>query len=121
MNKSTTNGTGQGFDEFAAVIVERTIKVHGKESKVFVQEISSEVAETLFDILGPDGKVDKAKSKGLRNRVIAACIVNRDGTPKGTEQEAAKIPVAKANELQRIAMQVNGFTPDAVETAAKNS
>ena len=120
MNKSTNGGT-PGFDEFSAVIVEKTLKIHGKETKVYVQEISSEVAEQLFDILGPDGKVDRTKSKGLRARVIAACIVNKDGTPKGSEKDAAAIPVAKANQLQNLAMEVNGFTPDAVERAAKNS
>lgn len=122
MNKqAVTNGSGHGFDEFAAVVVERTLKVNGKEKKVYVQEISSHLAEELFDLLGPDGKVDKAKTKGLRSRIIAACIVNADGSPKGDEKAAAEIAVAVANRLQRLAMEVNGFTPDAMETAAKNS
>lgn len=109
------------FTDFAAPVVARNITVNGKEETVHVKEISADESAKIFDVFDENQKLDKKRSKGLRNRVIATCIVNEDGSPIGDEEAAGKIPVRLANKLQKIAMEVNALGQAAVEAAAKNS
>jgi hypothetical protein len=57
--------------------------------------------------------------KGLR-AASSPRVVGKDGTPEAARRMRRQSG-RQENQLQNLAMEVNGFTPDAVERAAKNS
>jgi hypothetical protein len=88
-------------------IVTREVTIGGNTATYQFRELSELESEKMFDIMR-DGKVDASKSKGLRRRIIAACVKREDGTAI-SEKEAGEMRTKLAVELQRIALDVNGF------------
>lgn len=111
----------KSFAEFSAPIATRSITVNGKEETFHIRELSADESASIFDVFDDAQKLDKKRAKGLRNKIISTCIVDEEGNPIGDATAAGKIPVRLANQLQKIAMEVNGLGPNAVEDAAKNS
>ncbi len=88
--------------------VERQVSVEGGEPVTFVfRKLGAGEAESLFEGVKKDGR-----NKGLRNRVIAAIVSAK--SPDGEEipctaEDAKQITNELANELQTIALEVNGL------------
>lgn len=98
--------------QFSSEPVPCSVEWRGKHLTFHLREVSAEEAERLLDILGPDGKVDSHKARGLSLRIVAACVVNADGTPAFTVAEAGKLPATVAKQLEQDASALNGFRTD---------
>jgi hypothetical protein len=94
-------------------INEREIEYKGKTRTFYFRDIPADDAEKLFLNVDKDPK----KNKGLRNRVLAATIVDAEGNTALTEKEAGQLPNELANKLQTEALKILGLTPEAAEEA----
>jgi len=97
-------------------VVARDVKYRGKTKALYFRELSAGEAEDLFLGLADDPKA----SKGLRARMIAACVCDGEGNPAMTVDEAAKLPNAFSAALQAICIDVNGLNDDG-QAATKNA
>lgn len=101
-------------DFIGETIVPHDVERKGKTLTFYFAEISAEEAEDLFSGIS---QTDPKKNKGLRSRVIATIVRNKDGSRAFTSAEANTLPLWLANKLQEFALQVNSLTGD--ETAKK--
>lgn len=97
-------------------VVSRSVEYRGKTKPMHFRELSAGEAEDLFLGLSADPKA----SKGLRDRMIAACVCDAEGKPLMDEAEAAKLPNAFSTVLQSICIEVNGLS-DTAKAEAKNA
>lgn len=93
-------------------IHKRDVEFGGKTLTFYFREQSADEAESFAQSVTGD----KKKDKGTRNRYLAMTVVDEDGA-KGTPEDFGKLPNALANELQKVAMEVNGLGEDAKEKA----
>lgn len=91
--------------------IAREVEFKGKTKTFHFRELGADEAETLF--LGVDA--DPKKNKGIRNRIISKIVVTENGEMAFKPEEAGKIPNQLANELNRIALEVNGVGEKATE------
>lgn len=103
-------------DFIGETIVEREVTYKGKTKTFRFRELTADEAEGIF--LGVD--TDPKKNKGLRNKIVAKVVVDTDGNQALKEADVGKLPNGFANELQRIALEVNGIGEKA-EGEAKNA
>lgn len=96
-------------------VVARDVKYRGKTKTLHFRELSAGEAEDLF--LGIAN--DPSAQKGLRARMIAACVCDAEGHPLMDEAEAAKLPNALSTKLQAICIDVNELS-DEGKAEAKN-
>jgi hypothetical protein len=94
----------------------RNIDFKGNTKEFFFRELTADEAEDFF---GSIDTKDPKKNKGLRNRILAKVVCNKDGDPLMTEKEAGKLPNDLANRLQAAALEVNGLAPTSQEEAKK--
>jgi hypothetical protein len=93
--------------------VARTVTVGGKETTVYFRQLTADAAEEFFAQVDKDPK----KNKGLRNKIIAKVVCDENGADSISEKEAGKLPNQVANELQKVALDVNGLSAKAQEEA----
>jgi hypothetical protein len=98
------------------VIVSRDIEHKGKKQTFYFAEISSEEAEDLF--LGIS-KTDEKKNRGLRSKIIASCVRDKEGAKAFTIEEANKLPLWLVAKLQDACLEVNGLTNEQKEETKK--
>lgn len=110
------NATNPFAELIGNPVHQRDVKYRGKTKPVHFRELSAGEAEDLF--LGVDS--DPKASKGLRARMIAACVCDEHGSPLMDEAEAAKLPNAFSAVLQNVCIEVNGLNDDG-QAAAKNA
>lgn len=70
-----------------------------------------------------NGKPSEARQKEIRERLVAACCRNDDGTRMFTDDDVAAIGYQDATVVERIvevAMRLCGMKADDVEALAKN-
>ena len=97
-------------------IVDREVAYKGKTKVFRFRELTADEAEGIFLSVDSDPK----KNKGLRNRIVAKVVVDADGNQAFKEADVGKLPNELANELQKIALEVNGIGEKA-EQEAKNA
>lgn len=103
-------------DFLGETIVEREVTYKGKTKTFRFRELTADEAEGIFLGVDPDPK----KNKGLRNKIVAKVVIDTDGNQAFKEADVGKLPNGFANELQRIALEVNGIGEKA-EGEAKNA
>lgn len=106
----------QFADLIGSPVVSRDVQYRGKTKALHFRELSAGEAEDLFLGLSNDPKA----SKGLRARMIAACVCDADGKPLMNEAEAARLPNAFSAALQAICIDVNGLSEEG-KADAKNA
>ena len=97
-------------------IVNREVSYKGKTKTFRFRELTADEAEGIFLSVDADPK----KNKGLRNRIVSKVVVDADGNQAFKEADVGKLPNELANELQKIALEVNGIG-DKAEQEAKNA
>lgn len=89
----------------------RTLDYQGETLTFHIREMSADETESLFMNVAT-GKQANEKNKGLRNRILAMCVVDEDGT-RADAKLFGKLPNEIANKLQALAFEVNGIGQDA--------
>jgi len=100
-------------DFIGETVTKREVTFKGKTREFHFRELSSDEAESLFLNVDSDPK----KNKGLRNRIISKVLVTESGEAAFTEKEAGKLPNELANQLNSVALEINGVGKKAEEEA----
>lgn len=91
-------------------LVKRDVTVGDNTREYLFKELSAEDAEDLFQGFAiEDEEKKRAATKGVRNRLIAACV-RRTDLSEFTIEQAKALPNPVAIEFQRIAQEVNGLS-----------
>lgn len=102
-------------DFIGSTITEREVEYKGKTRTFRFRELQADEAEKIF----LNVHKDPAKNLGVRNRLLAATLVNADGTQACTAADIGKLPNELVSALQNIALDVNGLGAKA-EDEGKN-
>lgn len=101
-------------------LVARDVTVGDVTRPYLFKEISAGDAEELFTGFSiEDPELKRAATKGVRDRLIAACVRRPDHS-EFTVEQAKGLPNPVAVEFQRIAQEVNGLSGGEKKSKAAN-